>query len=148
MNYGYSTYGSLVAVSEEPIQNGYYGYVSGNPDVSMYEATLLVPPEAKLQEGEWVGVSFNGDKQQSEGILYLENAYIRDENGRSYVYKRNAQGLLEKVYIQTGSIQWGYTAVLSGLTEEDYIAFPYGKDVKDGVPTYEDSQEEYYDDYM
>lgn len=151
MNYGYSTYGTLVSVSDEPVQNsGYYYYGDGNPDVSVYEAVLTVPAEAKLQEGEWVGVSFRGDQAQATGVLYLENAYIRDENGMSYVYRRNVQGLLEKVYIQTGTIQWGYTAVLSGLTEEDWIAFPYGKDVKDGAPTFEDageSYDDYYSDY-
>ncbi len=151
MNYGYSTYGTLVSVSDEPVQNnGYYYYGDGNPDVSTYEAVLAVPAEAKLQEGEWVGVSFRGDQTQASGVLYLENAYIRDENGMSYVYRRNVQGLLEKVYIQTGTVQWGYTAVLSGLTEEDWIAFPYGKDVKDGAPTFEDADEsgnDYYGDY-
>ena len=151
LNYGYSTYGSLVSVSDEPVQDDYYGYYgSGNPDVSKYEAVLAVPAEAKLQEGEWVGVSFRGDKSQNSDVMYLENAYIRDENGRSYVYIRNEQGLLQKVYVQTGTIQWGYTAILDGLSEEDWIAFPYGKDVKDGTPTYEDEDEyddEYYDDY-
>ncbi len=148
MDYGYTTTGSLVAISNEPVQNDFYGYYNGNSDVSVYEATIVVPSEAKLQEGDWVGVSFAADQDQGSGVLYLENAYIREENGRSYVYRRNAAGLLEKTYIQTGSIMWGYTAVVSGLTEEDWIAFPYGKDVVDGAPTFEEQGEPYFDDLM
>ncbi|MBR4308824.1 MAG: HlyD family efflux transporter periplasmic adaptor subunit [Oscillospiraceae bacterium] len=147
-DYGYTVEGTLVSVSDAPVQSGYY-YGSGNPDVSMYEAVLSVPADAKIREGEWVGVSFNSDQNRATNVLYLDNAYIRDENGRSYVYRRNDQGLLEKVYVQTGTIQWGYTAILSGLTEEDWIAFPYGKEVKDGAPTYEDESvgsADYYDD--
>ena len=37
-----------------------------------------------------------------------------------------------------GKSLWGsYTQVLSGLTEEDLVAFPYGKNVKAGAPTVE-----------
>ena len=147
MNYGYTTTGSLVAISNEPVQDDYY-YYGGNSDVSVYEATIIVPSEAKLQEGEWVGVSFASDRSGESGSLYLESAYIREENGRSYVYRRNVEGLLEKTYIQTGTVMWGYTAVLSGLTEEDWIAFPYGKDVVDGAPTYEEESELYFDDML
>ncbi|MBR6825712.1 MAG: biotin/lipoyl-binding protein [Oscillospiraceae bacterium] len=148
MNYGYTTTGSLVAVANEPTQNGYYGGYSGNSDVSYYEATIVVPGEAMLQEGEWVGVSFAVDNTQGAEILYLENAYIREENGLPYVYRRNAMGLLEKTYIKTGTVMWGYTAVISGLTEEDWIAFPYGKDVVDGAKTFEEQSDMYLDDLM
>ena len=33
---------------------------------------------------------------------------------------------------------WGsYTEILSGLTADDLIAFPYGKNLKEGAPTVE-----------
>ena len=36
----------------------------------------------------------------------------------------------------TGKIVWGnYYQILSGVTAEDYVAFPYGKNVKAGAPT-------------
>ena len=38
----------------------------------------------------------------------------------------------------TGKALWGsYTEILSGLTVDDLIAFPYGKNVKQGAPTEE-----------
>lgn len=147
MDYGYTTTGSLVSISQEPTQSGYYGGYGGNSDVSVYEATIVVPAEANLHEGDWVGVTFASDETQGSGVLYLENAYIREENGLTYVYRRNSQGLLEKAYIQTGTVMWGYTEVVRGLTEEDWIAFPYGKDVVDGAPTYEESGELQPDDF-
>lgn len=147
MDYGYTTTGSLVSISQEPTQSGYYGGYGGNSDVSVYEATIVVPAEANLHEGDWVGVTFASDETQGSGVLYLENAYIREENGLTYVYRRNSQGLLEKAYVRTGTVMWGYTEVVRGLTEEDWIAFPYGKDVVDGAPTYEESGELQPDDF-
>ena len=36
----------------------------------------------------------------------------------------------------TGKSLWGnYTEILSGLTMDDKVAFPYGKNVKPGVST-------------
>ena len=36
----------------------------------------------------------------------------------------------------TGKSLWGsYTEILSGLTVEDKVAFPYGKNVKPGAAT-------------
>lgn len=147
MDYGYTTTGSLVSISQDPTQSGYYGGYGGNSDVSVYEATIVVPAEANLHEGDWVGVTFASDETQGSGVLYLENAYIREENGLTYVYRRNSQGLLEKAYVRTGTVMWGYTEVVRGLTEEDWIAFPYGKDVVDGAPTYEESGELQPDDF-
>ena len=54
------------------------------------------------------------------------------------MYLRGEDGLLEKRYVTTGKSLWGsYTEILSGLTAEDLIAFPYGKAVKEGAPTQE-----------
>ena len=74
--------------------------------------------------------------------------FIRYEGTRAYVYKRNADGLLEKGYIQTGSDLWGsYTEIRRGLSLDDWIAFPYGKNVKDGAQTQEGSVEKFYGYY-
>ena len=105
---------------------------------------LFVPADAELREGEYVGVTFRGGNMDSNAI-YLENMYIRTENGQSYVYKRDEDGNLVKVNVRTGGCLWNsYTAVYGDLTEEDYIAFPYGKDVKEGAPTVEADSENYW----
>ena len=97
-----------------------------------------VDASAELQEGDYVTVYF-GDSSQTDGsALYLEAMYVRTEGTRAYVYKRGEDGLLKKTYVSTGEQLWGYIRILSGLSEEDYIAFPYGKNVKDGAKTVED----------
>ena len=47
-------------------------------------------------------------------------------------------GKLEKRNVKLGKVLWGsYYEILSDLGDEDYLAFPYGKHVKEGAPTVE-----------
>ena len=49
-------------------------------------------------------------------------------------------GLLKKRYVKTGKIYYNeIIEVLRGLTVDDMVCFPYGKDVKEGVKTRETS---------
>ena len=62
--------------------------------------------------------------------------YIRKENGQSYVYIKGEDGLLKKQYVRTGKTLYGSTIeVKEGLSIDDAIAFPYGKNVKEGAKT-------------
>jgi hypothetical protein len=46
--------------------------------------------------------------------------------------------MLEKRFVTTGKSLWGsYTEILEGLGEGDFVAFPYGKNVKPGAETVE-----------
>lgn len=134
--------GTLEAIGDTPTTGYYYG--SGNPNVTLYPATIAVDAQAGLQENEYVSVRFSSNNAQ-DNALYLENMYIRTENGRSYVYKRGADGTLQKVWVETGAVLWGsYTAVYGDLTEDDWIAFPYGKNVREGAATAEADESAYY----
>lgn len=131
MNDGGFYDGKVTAVSQYPVTGGWYGG-NGNPNVSYYPVTVEVDASAALQEGDYVSVSFTGASGGSG--LYLEKPFILTENGHSYVYAMNEDEKLEKREIVTGKIYWGSTVeIVSGLTLADYIAFPYGKDVKDGA---------------
>ena len=143
-NYGVEIYGTIEAVSDTPTTGGYY--YGGNPNASRYMATVAVPADANLREGEYVGVTFRGGNAD-ENAIYLEDMYIRTEDGHSYVYKRGEDGKLEKCEVRTGAAYWGYTAVYGDLTVEDYIAFPYGKAVKEGADTVEGEDNNGYYDY-
>ena len=70
-----------------------------------------------------------------EESIYLQKAYVRtDDDGRSYVYKEGKDQRLEKQYVKTGETLYGqYVEILSGITMDDNIAFPYGKNVKEGA---------------
>ena len=103
---------------------------------SYYPLIVFVDGSADLQEGSYVSVQYASGT--SENGIYLENPYLRTENGKSYVLVRGENGRLEQRFVTTGKSLWGsYTEVLSGLTQEDLIAFPYGKNVKPGAPTRE-----------
>lgn len=135
--------GTLESVGETPVSGYYYG--GGNPNVSLYPAIIAVDAQSGLQENEYVSVRFPSAGSRDSSALYLENMYIRSENGRSYVYKRGADGMLQRVWLETGAVLWGsYTAVYGDLSEDDWIAFPYGKGVKEGAETVETDEEPAY----
>ena len=137
MNGQVTAEGKIDSVSDTPTSgDDYYG--SSNPNASYYSAMIAVDASAELQEGDYVTVYFSDEGQADGNVLYLEAMYVRTEGTRAYVYKRGEDGLLKKTYVSTGEQVWGYIRILSGLTEEDYIAFPYGKNVKDGAKTIEE----------
>ena len=97
-----------------------------------------------MRDGYYVSMTLQ-QNQDSQGSLYLQNAFIRSENGIQYVYVRGENGLLEKRQIRTGGTLWGeYTRILDGITAEDYLAFPYGKTIREGAATQEGTWENLY----
>ncbi len=135
----------IISVSEFPYEgNEYYHYSQGNSNVSLYPFTAAIHEDAVLREGEFVNISYTPRKSGDSG-LYVQKMFIRTENGRSYVFVENSEGLLERRDIVTGGSLWGsYTEVLSGLTEDDRVAFPYGRSVKPGARAKEAAIEALY----
>ena len=127
--------GYIESLGDYPSADGYWNGM-GNPTASYYPFRVFVEESADLQSGSYVSILFAAADAQ-HGV-YLENPFIRTEGGRSYVYVRGQDGLLEKRYVTTGQSLWGsYTEILDGLTEEDFVAFPYGKNVKPGAEAVE-----------
>lgn len=140
-NTGNSYDGEVVELLDFPSSRSSWSGI-GNPNVSYYPFRVFVSGEADLQEGGYAGVEYSS--ANVENGIYLENAFIRTEQGVSYVYlSRN--GKLVKQTVTLGKSLWGsYTQVLSGLTEEDLLAFPYGKEVREGAPTVEADIDQLY----
>lgn len=135
--------GTIQSVGDAPSANGYWNGM-GNPNASYYPFTVFVDGSADLQEGSYVSMVFTAGT--AEHGVYLENPFLRTEQGRSYVYLRGEDGTLEKRFVTTGKSLWGsYTEILSGITAEDFIAFPYGKDIREGAPTREADLSELYE---
>ena len=75
-----------------------------------------------------------------EGALIAVNPGIPQAAINEALFKlRNIEnGKLEQRWVTTGKSLWGsYTEILEGLSAEDWIAFPYGKNVKPGVAAQE-----------
>ena len=132
--------GTITEISRFPQENGMY-YYGGNQNVSYYPYTVFIDESAQLRDGYYVSMTLRGG--EGKGSLYVDNAFLRSEGAANYVYVRGENDLLEKRYVQVGGSLWGsYTEIRGGITGEDWLAFPYGKDVKNGAPTREGTWED------
>ena len=123
--------GTVESIGDYPTDNG---FGNGNQNVSYYPFNVFVDESADLVGGSYVNISYS--LNADEGGIYLTNAFIRKENGENIVYVQGSNGKLEKRTVVTGKTVWGsYKEILSGLTTEDKVAFPYGKNVKVGAST-------------
>ena len=141
-NTGMTYTGTIQSVGDFPApSSGWNGM--GNPNASFYPFTVFVGEDADLQEGRYVSVLYSA--ATGEHGVYLQNPFLRTEQGNSYVYVLGADGTLEKRFVKTGKALWGsYTEILSGLSQEDMVAFPYGKNVKPGAPAAEGEMSDLY----
>ena len=141
----YQTYqGTVTEIGAYPTEDENYFY-GGSSNLSYYPYKVFIDETADLQEGYYVSMIYQSEPTQDGGTMYLENAFLREENGEHYVYVRGEDGLLEKRVVQVGDSSDGYMTIIeSGLSEMDYIAFPYGKDVKEGAPAIEGTWEDLY----
>lgn len=115
--------------------NTYYGYGTENTNASYYPFKAYVEEAEGLTDMTSVTISISADPANLDTI-YLQMAYIRTENGQSYVYKAGEDGTLKKQYVKTGQIIYSsYMEIKEGLTMDDSIAFPYGSDVTEGAKT-------------
>ena len=134
--------GRVVEIGSYPAENQDYYYGSSN--VSFYPYKVFIDESADLMEGYYVSLVIQS-QEAAAGTLYLQNAFLRSEGNRTYVFVRNADGLLEKRYLECGVSTDGYmTPVYAGITEEDYVAFPYGKEITEGAPTFEGTDQDLY----
>lgn len=127
--------GEVVSIGDFPSDNDNWNGM-GNPTASYYPFKAFVSEDADLQAGSYVSMSYS--TASAEQGIYLEKAFVRTEKGNSYIFVRGADGKLEKRPVKVGKVLWGsYYEILSPLGEEDCLAFPYGKNVKQGAPTVE-----------
>jgi len=134
--------GVVTEISDIPLSN-FYGFGMGNTNVSYYPYTVFVSEEGAFKENDYVQLSPE-QEIQSEPSLYLSKAFVLEENGKNYVYVSNSEGKLEKRQILVNGSAYEYLKIKSGITAEDKVAFPYGKKVKEGMPTVDGSLEELY----
>lgn len=139
--------GTIVSIDDYPTTSG-NSWGDGNRNVSYYPFKVFVEEDASLQANDYVDIQYQKAGTQEQGSsLYLQSWFIRTDNGKSYVMARGEDGRLEQRWVQTGRDLWGsYTQIRGGLTTEDYVAFPYGRDVVEGARTVEATPDELYND--
>lgn len=139
--------GTIVSIDDYPTTSG-NSWGDGNSNVSYYPFKVFVEEDAGLQANDYVDIQYQKAGTQEQGSsLYLQSWFIRTDNGKSYVMARGEDGRLEQRWVQTGRDLWGsYTQIRGGLTTDDYLAFPYGRDVVEGARTVEAAADELYND--
>ena len=139
----------VLNVSDYPVEssnNFYYGGDS-NPNVSYYTFNAEITDQSlQFTDQDYVTISLKSNKL-SKGSLVVMKAFIRTENGTSYVYK-DVKGTLKKQQVTVGSIvNSGYYAIVtSGLKSDDLLAFPYGNTVQEGAKTKEVTLDDMYNE--
>lgn len=143
---GQSFSGRVREVSFYPDTSGMFGY---GGTTTYYPMTVYISERSEaLNDGEWVQVTVNGtgdqNFEQEMDDLYLYKAFIRDDSKGKYVLKRDRDGMLVRQYIEIGELRGEGYEILSGVTEDDWIAFPYGRNLTEGSKTREATIDEFY----
>ena len=112
---------------------------SSNPNSSYYPVIGFIKDADGLSPGGSVEVSYSSKSMgtANDNAIYIQKAYIRTEDKKNYVYIRDKKTKrLKKQYVKVGKTMNGqYMEIISGLTDKDNIAFPYGKNLREGVKT-------------
>ncbi len=127
---------TVTEISPYPTANNSWG--EGNPNVSYYEYTAYIADSSALTNGEYVDLTIGGESEDEEeensDKIYIEKAYVRKEDGKSYCMIAGEDGRLKKQFVVTGKTIYGtMVEIKAGLLQTDRIAFPYGKTAVEGA---------------
>lgn len=124
---------TIVSIDDYPLDSNDYNS-SINPNTSNYAFKAIINDGENIADGTYMQVQLQTQAMVDPNALFIDKMYVREDSGGSYVFKRGADNRLEKQYISTGKmVYYSYIEIKSNLTMEDYIAFPYGSDVREGV---------------
>lgn len=140
------TWGGTVTLVdyENPYQGSdndrYYGISSDEmTSSSKYPFYVELDSTEGLILGQHVYLELETEEGESSGVSVSSAFFCFEEDGSAYVWAEK-RGKLEKRPVTLGEYN-GMSdtyAVLDGLTEEDYIAFPDAELCREGVPTTHD----------
>ena len=134
---------TVASIDDYPANTSYFYGGEGNPNASYYNFYAFIEDAEEVPENSYLEISFDTSEEVVDS-MFISQAYIRSDALGKYVMKDD-NGVLKKQYVKTGKTYWGeYTQVLSGLTNEDYIAFPYGDGAIEGVKTEISEEGVYY----
>ncbi len=116
-----------------PASSGdYYG---GGVTQTYYPVVITIDDAEDLEQGMYMEITLHNNEEEAGSSIYLPLAFVKRDNDNYYVMKEE-NGKLKKVYVKTGKIMWGeMIEVKSGISMEDYIAFPYASNVEEGTKT-------------
>lgn len=127
-------------ISPYPSDNGQDG-----ANASSYPFTAYIADASGLSNNSWAELTLLDEGDGPGEGIYLEKPFVRTENGQYHVMKDDGTGHLTKQIVQVGGIQYGSSyQITGGLSMDDKITFPYGKDVREGAKTEEGTLDDLY----
>ena len=132
----------VLDVSDYPVNSDSY-FGDGNPNVSYYSFTASIPDQSiRVTDQDWITMTLQADAS-SDGSIVLSKGFVRTQNGVSYVYA-DEDGVIKRRNVKVAAtVDSGYNVLISeGLSRNDMIAFPYSKDIQEGMKTKEVTAEE------
>lgn len=122
--------------------NYYYGGGSDSQSSTKYPFYVQIDTSDGLMLGQHVYIEMDeGQQETKEGIWIFADYVVQDESG-AYVWSANEKERLEKRYVELGEYdgQLNEYEILSGLSGDDYIAWPM-EGLYEGVTAVTDSEE-------
>lgn len=115
----------------------------GDPQSSQYPFTAYIENAEGLNNNSYAELTAS-DMGMDQGTVTLEKAFVRTEDGQYYVMKENEKGRLEKQIVQIARVVDSAYELSSGVTYEDKLAFPYGKNVVEGAVCEDGTMQDLY----
>lgn len=120
----------------------YYGGSSDSQSSTKYPFYVQLDTSDGLMLGQHVYIEMDeGQQEVKEGIWIFADYVVQDESG-AYVWTANEKDRLEKRYVELGEYdgELNEYEILSGLSGDDYIAWPM-EGLYEGVTAVTDSEE-------
>lgn len=142
--YSYDTGVSFIAevreISPYPLEGE-----QGN-NASMYPFTAYIENAEGLKNYSYAELTPMGENESGgSNKVTVEKPFVRTQDGEYYVMIDDGNGRLKKQVVHISRIIWGSTyEIADGLTWNDKIAFPYGKNVKEGAKTEDGTLQDLY----
>ena len=128
----------ITAVADYPAA-GQHWEGQGNPNASYYEFTAFVEEGGEgFNVGD--GVSVRPYMDEDDDAIVLQSIYVRSDEGGAYVMADDGSGRLTRrsvTVVPTSESE--FVQITSGLTQDDYVAFPYGDTAREGTLTTTDA---------
>ena len=134
-------------ISEFPAESGtdMYDEDSSGENVSYYSFSAVIVDDVEAAAGDEVSLTLQST--DSEESIFLEKAFVLSENGNNYVYiSDKKEKKLKKQKVKVGkTVEGSIVEIQGGITLDDHIAFPYGKEIKEGTKTRNADIDELYE---
>lgn len=127
--------GKVTSIDTASASTNNSGVMGGETDTK-YPVYIELDSVDGLMIGQHVTVELDVDSESDDNKLWLDEFYICDAETAPYVWCMGKDNLLEKRSVELGEFSeenFGYE-IVSGLTQEDYVAFPE-EHLTEGMPT-------------